>query len=583
MTERCPLTCCRSGWRHGSRRWALQRRAPTSGESMAIPENHLTREEAHKLLESKESHFLEFKGCGIKPAKLTETISAFANADGGELYIGASEVNTGFEWAGFSNSESANGHLQAFENLFPLGQFFRYEFLTTEPDAGYLLFVEVLKNPKIVKASNGIAYLRRGAQNLPQTTAEQLRRLELNKGLSSFESETVQASVSEVADSDVIRDFLSQVVPAAQPQPWLRKQQLIYDDKPTVAGTVLFAEVPQAILPKRCAVKIYRYKTSERVGTRETLESQPATIEGHLYKQIEESVRETKRAIETSRTDLDDEPEVLRYPHETLHEIITNALLHRDYSIADDVHVRIFNNRVEVESPGLLAGHVTERNVYSERFARNGNLVRIINKFPNPPNKDIGEGLRTARDAMEIIRLKAPELKQQENSVIVYIRHESIASYESTIMNYLDEHGSIMSADVRRICHITQSKGWGIIRRLLDRNVLEKVPGSSSATVAYRKATSGTPSPTAREVNRQLGKEREKKVLEYLDRNGTISFPVLVGTFSLPVVTAHRLLKKLEAIGVVRRLPDRHNRAAIYGPTVRSEQASRKAISASVQ
>jgi ATP-dependent DNA helicase RecG len=374
----------------------------------------------------------------------------------------------------------------------------------------------------------------------------------------------VQASVSEVADSDVIRDFLSQVVPAAQPEPWLRKQQLIYDSKPTVAGTVLFADVPQAILPKRCAVKIYRYKTSERVGTRETLESQPLTIEGHLYKQIEESVQETKRAIETSNNDLAAGRENLKYPHETLHEIITNALLHRDYSIADDVHVRIFNNRVEVESPGILAGHVTERNVYSERFARNGNLVRIINKFPNPPNKDIGEGLRTARDAMEIMRLKAPELKQQDNSVIVYIRHESIASYESTVMNYIDEHGSIKSADVRRICHVTQSKGWSIIRDLLDRNVLEKVPGSSMATTAYRKATSETPSPPAREIHRQLGKEREKKVLEYLALNRRITSPILKGTFGLPEVTAHRLLKKLEATGVVRQLPGRVNRAAIY-------------------
>lgn len=79
-----------------------------------------------------------------------------------------------------------------------------------------------------------------------------------------------------------------------------------------------------------------------------------------------------------------------------LHEIVTNAVLHRDYSIAADIQIRIFDNRVEIESPGRLPGHVTTANILREQFARNPKLVRIINKFPNPPNKDVGEGLNTA-------------------------------------------------------------------------------------------------------------------------------------------------------------------------------------------
>jgi ATP-dependent DNA helicase RecG len=529
---------------------------------MAIPESRLTSEEIQKLFQRKENHFLDFKDCRIAPAKLTETISAFANADGGELYVGVSEVGQALKGRGFPSIESANGHLQALENLFPLGQFFRYEFLTSPDSDGYLLFVEVGKNPRVIKASSGIAYLRRGAQNLPQTTAEQLRRLELNKGLSSFESETVPASLTEVTESDVMQSFISEVIPAAEPARWLRKQQLICDDKPTVAGVVLFADLPQAILPKRCAVKIYRYKTSEKIGTRETLADQPATVEGHLYHQINESVRQTKKLIESGQLNAEEEQKPVRYPHETLHEIITNALLHRDYSIADDVHVRIFNNRVEVESPGLLAGHVTERNVYRERFARNGNLVRLINKFPNPPNKDIGEGLRTARDAMEIMKLRAPELKQQDNSVIVFIRHESIAPHESTIMNFVEEHGTIKPSDVRRICRVNHP--GVVIRALVDRNLLERVPGTAYTKTAYQKATGGKQKPPARELYLQLGRERREKVLEYLKRHKRISNPILGREFDLPVTTAYRLLKKLEATGVIRELPGRRNREAIY-------------------
>ena len=57
--------------------------------------------------------------------------------------------------------------------------------------------------------------------------------------------------------------------------------------------------------------------------------------------------------------------------------IITNAVLHRDYSITTDIQIRIFDNRVEVESPGKLPGHVTVNNILSAQSARNPKIVRL--------------------------------------------------------------------------------------------------------------------------------------------------------------------------------------------------------------
>jgi ATP-dependent DNA helicase RecG len=56
--------------------------------------------------------------------------------------------------------------------------------------------------------------------------------------------------------------------------------------------------------------------------------------------------------------------------------------------------------------------------------------VRIINKFPDPPNKDVGEGLNTAFQAMRKMRLKDPIIDERDNSVLVNIRHERLASPE---------------------------------------------------------------------------------------------------------------------------------------------------------
>lgn len=114
--------------------------------------------------------------------------------------------------------------------------------------------------------------------------------------------------------------------------------------------------------------------------------------------------------------------EKIQYPQEAPHEILTNAVLHRNYNVASDVQVRIFDNRVEIESPGKLPGHVTTNNIISTQFARNPRLVRLVNKFDNPPNKDVGEGLNTAFEAMNKLRLKKPVIEETDNSVVVTLQ-----------------------------------------------------------------------------------------------------------------------------------------------------------------
>lgn len=238
---------------------------------MTIETRQLGDAELNELLALKEGHFADGKRTAIAPGKLSKSIAAMANADGGDLFVGLAEnVDHTFSWEGFARVEDANSHLQVFEELFPLGTGFTYEFLASS-QVGLVLHVGIAKATRVLKASDGIPYIRRSAQNLPVNTADGLKVLERNKGISSFENEMVNTAISEVAESETVARFVEHVVPRSEPEKWLRKQQLIVGDKPTVAGVVLFCDVPQAVLPKRCGIKIYRYKTSKGAGNRETL------------------------------------------------------------------------------------------------------------------------------------------------------------------------------------------------------------------------------------------------------------------------------------------------------------------------
>ena len=264
----------------------------------------LSATEQEKILTLREGHFIDLKAKEIAPGKLTRSIAAFSNAEGGELYIGIREdkIRGTRHWEGFVSEEEANGHIQPFETLFPLGEGYDYTFLQGPDHAGLVLRADVKKSRDVKTGSDGKVYVRRGAANLPCTTDESFTRLRRNKGLSSFETETLAADPALLSNSTVILEFMLEVVPTAEPDPWLKKQQVIVGEKPTVAGIILFAEEPQAILPKRSGIKIYRYKTSAQEGTRDTLSGDPLSVEGHAYKQISESVRITSEIIESVRS-----------------------------------------------------------------------------------------------------------------------------------------------------------------------------------------------------------------------------------------------------------------------------------------
>ena len=138
---------------------------------MAISIIDLTPTEVASALTAEEGHFSDVKAIEIAPASLTKTMSAFANTDAGELFVGIDENRkTGARtWRGFSSVEAANGHMQAFEATFPLDGFVDYQFLRDpeNPQSGLVLKASIQKTPDIRHATSGTAYVRLGAQNLP--------------------------------------------------------------------------------------------------------------------------------------------------------------------------------------------------------------------------------------------------------------------------------------------------------------------------------------------------------------------------------------------------------------------------------
>src|SRR5260370_16968382 len=158
---------------------------------MSFDVSEITDKQLQQILGFTEGHFLDLKAKEVIPSKLTKSISAFANADGGELYIGIGESKTfgiPHTWDGFANPEGGNAHLQVFETLFPLGEDYLYSFLQHPKRTGVVLQVSVRKTKGIVKANDGLPYIRRGAQCLPVNTTPKLTLFARTKEITSSEN-----------------------------------------------------------------------------------------------------------------------------------------------------------------------------------------------------------------------------------------------------------------------------------------------------------------------------------------------------------------------------------------------------------
>lgn len=458
---------------------------------MPLSHRILTAEQAQALLDVQESHFVDLKGAEIAPASLTKTVSAFCNTSGGEIFVGIEEVEgeSGEErvWDGFLDQEAANAIFQVLEAMSPLGNHYQAEFLGAPNQQGVVLHLTLFKTKEILVASNGKTYVRRSSQNLPVDGEAALERLKYDKGIKSFEDELTAAGAEEVTNSLTVLEFLLDIVPTAEPDQWLTKQRVMVGDRPTVAGVLLYSDLPQAVLPKRSAIKILRYQTKEE-GERDFLAFDPLTVEGPVYTLVYDAVDKCKQLVEQIKKLGPNGLEQIEYPQEALHEVITNAVLHRDYSIAADVQVRIFDNRVEIESPGRLPGHVTVERITKTQFARNPAIVRLVNKFRNPPNKDVGEGLKTTFESMDKLRLKKPTIEERENSVLVVLRHESLGSPEQLVMEFLENHAEISNGVGREITGIkSENTMKEVFYRLRDRGQLEQVPNRAGNKAAWRK------------------------------------------------------------------------------------------------
>ena len=191
------------------------------------------------------------------------------------------------------------------------------------------------------------------------------------------------------------------------------------------------------------------------------------------------------------------------FPEFVWKEIIINAATHRDYSIkGTDIQVKMFDDRIVVESPGNLPGIVRLNNMRQVHFSRNPKIAAFLHEYDYV--QEFGEGVDRMYREMEKAGLPAPEYKDVAFMLNATIRNR-INVAESVVNNVVE---SVVDnvADAIKLSSTEQA--------ILDHLQLSPELSAKELAALLQK--------TSRTIQRNINTLKEKGVLqrEGSDRSG---------------------------------------------------------------
>jgi len=429
------------------------------------------------LAPGKESQYFERKSARIDMAALAKTICAFANADGGTIAIGIN--NRQLEGINSQGNTKINDFLQCgFDKCRPSVRV-ESEFADITMDNGKvdrILFLHIeASKERIHETESGDAYLRVGDES-KRLSFEQRRDLEYDKGSRLYEDELVTDCRIEDLNAAALEEYAAAI--GFEGREWERLLTARGFAKITeaglklnVAGVLLFTARPTTFLPG-ARVRFIRYEGSQaEVGTAMNIVKQEY-MEGpltNLLNRAKEVVGAQLRSFTTMNPMDGKFVSVAEYPPFAWQEGVVNAVTHRAYNIAgDDIRITMFDDRLEIHSPGKFPSVVNKYNIREVRYSRNPRIARALTEMGWV--RELNEGVKRIYQEMSQYFLDEPIYEEMRNSVLLTLRNNIVTRRKrrtERVSALISKEWARLSPDEKKIMEVAFSKEKLFLREVL--------------------------------------------------------------------------------------------------------------------
>ena len=480
----------------------------------------LSAEDAENLisywLAADETQQLEFKRVsGNMVGKALETVCAFANADGGFLVLGIADQK---EFKGRARLFGVEENAEAVDEL-------RRKLITefapalgtvqelrlpcaaqngqTRGQPAHVIVIQVSRSAQVHSLVQRGTFTRLVRSNR-MLSAEEITELSYRRGTRSAAAEPVPVALERL-NTRAWQRFVQRRGPLSGSfaEQLLNIGLAVEVDgvvQPLRAAVLLFADEPGNLLAAhgtRADLRVFVYDGKAVVsGATPNLRKEPTTIRGPLIDLIDRAVTVVMNELAQGVT-LSGSGFKTRhvYPERVVKEAIVNAVVHRDYRLNRDIMVRIFDDHIEVESPGLLPRGITPATIRrAGSKTRNDLIATNLRDFPEPPNLDAGEGVKMMFAEMDRAMLYPPQYRENPNAAVeslavVLLNLERPTAWDE-VSDWIDRKGSIANADVVRIAGVDTLRASRQLAVWREQGLLVALPGRAKRNMAYAKPQS---------------------------------------------------------------------------------------------
>ncbi len=311
-------------------------------------------------------------------------------------------------------------------------------------------------------------YLGREGSRTQPLAARKLRQMLLERGVVQFESQEPPDATLNDLNMGIVQAYVDGLNLSSEltPEEILLRRGCLKrsgnDIRPTYAALLLFGAHPQEWLPN--ATILSARFSGATFADRFIKEDITGRLPDQL-RQAERFVKDNLRRV--VRLEGLSHQETSEYPLEAVRELLVNAVAHRDYNLqGDNIHLNIFADRIEVQSPGGLPGPVTLENLLEARFSRNAIIVQILSDMGFVER--LGYGLDRVVRVMHQNGLPPPKFEEKAGTFCVTLYSETTKNsvpLDYSIPNHLDlnprqhnallylvQHKRITNRDYQELC-----------------------------------------------------------------------------------------------------------------------------------
>ncbi len=415
------------------------------------------------LIKKGESQTIEFKQSFADREKILKTICAFANTNGGKVFVGISDEGK-IIGAIIGKDTLEKIPQKISENFDPV--IFPSVYIEKTDNRNIIIIEvpEIYEKPVFFK---NIAYKRVGRANR-KISASEIRKIVKDTGGKTYWDEQIckGASIDDIDWNFIDRQFFPLYEETYKKKVIGNSQDIIESlgclkkYKPTNAGILLFGKKPQRFF-MNSYIALAKYK-GQNIGI-ERLDYKE--FSGNLFEQIDRCYSYIKENIAIMSKLLPYQirrQDIPEYGLFSIRELVTNAVCHRDYyNQHTKVIIKIFSDRIEFYNPGGLPAEITPENITEKQYSRNPVIARVLAKIEYI--EELGEGWNKIIDEHKNHPLKPefPSIKSDKESVLVTVfstkeRFEEekileLSERQKKALKYIKEHGRITNRDYRKL------------------------------------------------------------------------------------------------------------------------------------